>query len=102
MGTRIEKDISLPPTAWRLPDIKTVKMFLASCRFSKTTPVPMADTIKVRARFRTRNIVRSLSPLVNNLFERRGSVGSYFERYTFEIMNPVTNMKDGVKNRRYR
>ena len=43
----------------------------------------------------------SLSPLVNNLFERRGSAASYFERYTLEIINPVMKMKDGVKNRRY-
>jgi hypothetical protein len=76
-------------------------MFLRSSGFVTITPVDKTGTIRVRATFRTMNIARSLSPLVNNLFSRRGSAASYFERYTFDIINPVTKMKDGVKNRRY-
>src|SRR5271155_3107008 len=101
MGTRIEKETSLPPTTGRFPDTKTVKTFQGSSGFLARTPVPKKGTTNVRATFRARNIAMSLSPLVNNLFESRGSAASYFERYTLEIINPVMKMKDGVKNRRY-
>ena len=81
-----------------------MKMFLRSSGLLTITPVDNTGTIRVRATFRTMNIARSLSPLVNNLFPRKAMRNGGIccsERYTLEIINPVIKIKDGVKNRRY-
>src|ERR1039458_6646351 len=98
MDTRIEKEAILPPATARFPDTKMVKMLPRSSGFCTRTPVPNKGATRMRDRFRTRNTAMSLIPLVNNLFERRASATAYLERWTFEIMNPVMNMNDEVKN----
>src|SRR5579872_2302700 len=101
MDTRIENETSFPPTTGRFPDTNTAKMFLGENRFSIGASVPNKGTARLRAKFRARNTASSFSPRVKSLFERRGSVAPYFDRYTWETINPVMKMKDGVRNLRY-
>jgi hypothetical protein len=101
MGTRIEKDTSFSPVIGKFPETNIVKMLSRWSMLLVKTAVPTKGPTKIRDKFKRRNIAKSLSPLVNNLFGSRESATAYFERYTLEIMNPVMKMNDGVKKRRY-
>src|SRR5271156_4648882 len=98
MGTRIEKDTSVGPSTGRFPSMKNMTRSRGDIMSWIEVPEPKTGTITLRARFSIRNIAKSFSPLVIKRLESLGSAAEYFERYTWEIMNPLMKMNEGVRN----